>query len=179
MDFYIDFVTTYPFTSAITQFAVLGTLGEILATKLAGKKGFLTLYFVLSKALVWGILAVPIKIAFIGFEGFVAALVLNGLLPESVMEGFAFALTRSISMNLQFGPFLVLIHRALDNLVTRENNWKNIDKAFYSLLWFWIPAHTLTFSLPVEFQIGMAALWSFMLGLILAYFSRKKEGVEA
>jgi hypothetical protein len=82
-------------------------------------------------------------------------------------------------MNLQFGPFLVLIHRALDNLVTRENNWKNIDKAFYSLLWFWIPAHTLTFSLPVEFQIGMAALWSFMLGLILAYFSRKKEGVEA
>jgi len=75
MDFYIDFVTTYPFTSAITQFAVLGTLGEILATKLAGKKGFLTLYFVLSKALVWGILAVPIKIAFIGFEGFVARVV--------------------------------------------------------------------------------------------------------
>ncbi|AKI97444.1 hypothetical protein [Kosmotoga pacifica] len=177
MSLYIDFVTKYPFLSAIIQFAILGTLGEIVATKISGReklRGPSLLY----KALIWAFLAIPIKIAFIGFEGFVVALILHGLLPESASSGLWNAFSRSVTMNLQFGPFLVLLHRALDNLFSGESNWRNIDKSLYSLLWFWIPAHTVTFMLPREYQIGMAALWSFSLGLILSYFAKSKKGSE-
>ncbi|MBO8165837.1 MAG: hypothetical protein H0Z25_01290 [Kosmotoga sp.] len=179
MNFYLDFVKGYPFLSAIIQFAILGTIGEVVATRISGR-GKLRGMELLSKTFIWAFLAIPIKIAFIGFEGFVAALILHGLLPESAASGFLNALSRSVSMNLQFGPFLVILHRALDNLFTGKSNWANLDKSLYSLLWFWIPAHALTFSLPREYQIGMAALWSFSLGLILSYFakSRKEKGSE-
>jgi len=152
MNFYLDFVKGYPFLSAIIQFAILGTIGEVVATRISGR-GKLR-----------------------GME----LLSLHGLLPESAASGFLNALSRSVSMNLQFGPFLVILHRALDNLFTGKSNWANLDKSLYSLLWFWIPAHALTFSLPREYQIGMAALWSFSLGLILSYFakSRKEKGSE-
>jgi hypothetical protein len=34
-----------------------------------------------------------------------------------------------------------------------------------------IPAHTITFSLPADYQIRLAALWSLALGLILGLAS--------
>jgi hypothetical protein len=43
--------------------------------------------------------------------------------------------------------------------------WKIVG---FSLLWFWIPAQTVTFSLPPEFRILIAALLSICLGVILA-----------
>ncbi|MCB1224013.1 MAG: hypothetical protein KDK21_08795, partial [Mesotoga sp.] len=118
-------------------------------------------------------------IAFIGYQGFVSALVINGVLPSFFVENLLLnAFARSLSMNLQFGVFLVLFHRLLDNLVLQTVNWKNMDKALISLIWFWIPAHTLTFALPKDFQIGLAALWSFMLGLLLSLFSRSPQEVK-
>jgi uncharacterized membrane-anchored protein len=76
-------------------------------------------------------------------------------------------------MNLQFGLFLVIMHRVLDNLPEKQKNWKNLDKSMYSLLWFWIPAHTVTFMVPTDLRIGLAAIWSIALGLILGFFNRK------
>jgi hypothetical protein len=38
---------------------------------------------------------------------------------------------------------------------------------------FWIPAHTLTFILPADYQVLFAALLSIALGLILAFASLK------
>jgi hypothetical protein len=39
---------------------------------------------------------------------------------------------------------------------------------------FWIPAHTLTFLLPVEFQILFAAILGVVLGVILAFAAGAK-----
>ncbi|MCK4715818.1 MAG: hypothetical protein KAT54_03345, partial [Candidatus Marinimicrobia bacterium] len=91
---------------------------------------------------------------------------------EMNILGRAFAI--STTMNLQFGPFLVIMHRLLDNAITRNRNWDNIDKSLLSLLWFWVPAHTITFILPKPFQIGLAALWSVVLGIILGFYNRRK-----
>ena len=121
------------------------------------------------KMLEWAFLAVCIKYAFVGFNGFVDGLTAHGLLPELGPVGRAFAI--SAAMNLQFGPFLVIAHRLLDNAIARKNNWANLDKGMLSLLWFWIPAHTVTFILPKPFQIGLAALWSVVLGLILGFYN--------
>lgn len=173
MNLYIDFVKTFPIISAMIQFAILGTLGDMVSYWIIIKRIVLPykLNIVFFKMLEWAFLAVLIKYAFVGFNGFVESLITHNYLPNLNGLGKSFAI--STSMNLQFGPLLVLLHRLLDNLIARQNNWKNIDKGFYSLLWFWIPAHTITFILPKEFQIGLAALWSLALGIILGFYNRK------
>ena len=175
MEWYIVLVTAHPIYTAMLQFAVLGTLGDIASKLLVERRFFmpfgpLTAFF---KMLEWALLAVCIKYAFVGFNGFVDGLAAHGLLPQPGRFGRAFAI--SAAMNLQFGPFLVIAHRLLDNAIARKSNWSNIDKGLLSLLWFWIPAHTVTFILPKPFQIGLAALWSVVLGLILGFYNRENK----
>ena len=173
MNLYLDFVKAYPIISAMIQFAILGTLGDIVSFWIVRKRIFspYDLKTILLKMFEWALLAIFIKYDFVGFNGFVESLITHNYFPNLNGLGKSFAI--STSMNLQFGPLLVLLHRLLDNLIARQNNWKNIDKGFYSLLWFWIPAHTITFILPKEFQIGLAALWSLALGIILGFYNRK------
>ena len=164
---------------AIIQFAILGTLGEHVAAWVINKRVFLPFkpVTVLWKMVVWAILAVCIKYAFAGNKGFVAELVDHSLLSQLCGKSgnrILHAFTLSVMINFQFGIFLVLFHRVLDNLIAKVKNWQNLDKAIYSLIWFWIPAHTVTFSLPKVYQIGLAALWSVALGGILGFLKLKK-----
>jgi len=161
--------------SAMIQFAFLGTLGDMIAKWLQKGQLFMpySLVTLLLKMLEWAILAVCIKYAFVGFQGFVDGLVGHDMLPELGLFGRAFSV--SLTMNLQFGLLLVIFHRYLDNVIARESNWANLDKGMKSLVWFWIPAHTLTFMLDKPFQIGLAALWSVVLGIILGYFNRQTK----
>ena len=173
MEWYVSIVKAHPITSAMAQFAVLGTLGEVLSKWLGARRIFSPFgpRATLLRMLGWAALAVCIKYAFTGFLGFVDGLVSHGLLPELSAAGRAFAV--SLSMNLQFGPFLVIAHRLLDNAIDGRPNWANLDKGLLSLLWFWVPAHTVTFLLPPDFRIGLAALWSLALGVILGFYARK------
>lgn len=123
MDGYVSIVTRYPIATAMVQFAVLGTLGDVVAKWIIAKKihlpfGARTL---LLKMAEWALLAVCIKYAFVGFNGFVDGLVQHSLLPELRGVGRAFAV--SAFMNLQFGPFLVIAHRLLDNAIAGKANW--------------------------------------------------------
>lgn len=174
MQWYINMVKTYPILTAIVQFAILGTLGEVISRMMINKRSRypFTTGQTLWKMMVWSILAVCIKYAFVGINGFVEALIGHNLLPQMEPGGIPFAFAKSVLVNLQFGLFLVIFHRVLDNLALTHKNWRNLDKGMLSLLWFWIPAHTVTFSLPVDFQIGLAALWSVVLGFILGSFNR-------
>lgn len=177
MIFYVELVTAHPILMAMVQFALLGTLGDVIAKWIIERKLSkpFGLVILLQKFAEWAFLAVLIKYAFIGFNGFIDSLIKAEMLPELSKISRAFAI--STSMNLQFGPFLVLMHRLLDNLIARQQNWANIDKGFKSLLWFWIPAHTITFVLPKPFQIGLAALWSVALGIILGFYNRRATPV--
>ena len=173
MNWYIDLVVAHPILTAMIQFAVLGTLGDITSHWIVKRKIFSPYDFktLVLKVIEWSILAIMIKYAFIGFQGFVDTLIINDYLPP--LEGLGKSFAISTLMNLQFGMLLVIMHRLMDNLIAGKQNWKNLDKGFYSLLWFWIPAHTITFILPKEFQIGLAALWSLALGVILGFYNRK------
>lgn len=175
MQAYIDWVHSWPVLSAMIQFALLGTLGEIVS-KWIIQKNFrypFGIWLTLWKMLVWAMLAVGIKYAFKGFGGFLQVLIDAGMWPRFSEGGFGYALSLSALMNLQFGLTLVLLHRVLDNIPEKEKNWKNMDKSIYSLLWFWIPAHTVTFLMPDALRIGLAAVWSVALGLILGFYNRK------
>jgi hypothetical protein len=173
MNWYIETVKAYPIITAMIQFAILGTLGDTIAKWIIKGKifvpfGFLTLIL---KMVEWAILAVFIKYAFTGFQGFVDSLVEHKMLPVTNTFGHAFFV--STFTNLQFGPFLVIMHRLFDNIIARQRNWAYINKGMLSLLWFWIPAHTITFMLDKPFQIGLAALWSVVLGIILGFYNKE------
>jgi len=76
-----------------------------------------------------------------------------------------------------FGPWLVIGHRFLDNLLRFKIRVpkEGLKGALLTLIWFWIPAHTITFALPSDWQITLAAVWSFVLGLILSLFVKKQD----
>jgi hypothetical protein len=160
----------------MVQFAVLGTLGDMISKWVIEKRVYIPFTFpiLIWKMVEWAFLAILIKYAFVGFQGFVDGLNSHYLLPVSITEsgvGRAFAV--SFLMNAQFGLLLVILHRILDYLPVGKTSWTGIQKGFYSLFWFWIPAHTVTFSLPKPFQIGLAAVWSLVLGLLLGLFNKK------
>ncbi len=174
MNFYLEMVKNYPIGTAVVQFALLGTLGEYISQWIIKKKCYLpfSLPETIWKMIEWGILAILIKFAFVGYQGFIDNLIQQGFLPA--MDSFWRSFSLSVAMNLQFGFLLVIFHRVLDNLPKSDKNWDNLHKGIYSLIWFWIPAHTITFMLPKYFQIGLAAIWSVVLGIILGFFNRKK-----
>ena len=175
MNAYVELVKAYPLYTAMLQFAVLGTFGDVISKWMQQGRVFMPYkaQILILKMLEWAFLAITIKYAFVGFQGFVDSLVSHQLLPELGLFGRAFAV--SVAMNLQFGLLLVMLHRFLDNLIAQQSNWKNIDKGMWSLIWFWIPAHTVTFMLDKPYQIGLAAIWSVVLGIILGYYNREAK----
>ncbi len=175
MDWYVKFVENYPLLSSVVQFAILGTVGEILS-KVVSKQKIFGISVMIRKAIVWAALAVMIKYAFVGFFGFPDALVGAHLLPAAFKNVlFLKAFTVSAFTNLFFGPVMIYSHRFMDNVLMGTRNYSNMKGAIWTLVWFWIPAHTVTFSLPVNFQITLATVWSVVLGLILGYFSTKNS----
>jgi hypothetical protein len=170
MGAYVQWVTQNPILSAFVQFALLGPLGEIIAASLVAGRPALPCPWLrmLGKAAAWAVLGVVIKYGFVGTKGFTEALLAKGMLPEWFQAnavGHAFAV--SVFTNVFFGPQMMLFHRLEDNLILGGRGYAGMWKAIKTLLWFWVPAHTITFCLPAPFQIGLAALWGLVLGVIL------------
>lgn len=162
-------VQSHPLLSAACQFGLLGTLGELIAAGLRARRPTLpcTPLELLAKVGAWALLGLVIKAGFVGMRGFTRALLDHRLLPAFLGSGVGFAFALSTLTNLFFGPQMMLFHRMEDNLILRRRGFEGMAQALWTLLWFWVPAHTLTFSLPVDLQIGLAALWSVVLGVIL------------
>ena len=168
---YIFLVKEFPRWSAFIQFAFLGTLGELMVLTYRLQNWFpwhhQTLFL---KILAWGILGVFIKYGFVGMKGFVIAWVKQKFLSEKYLTGWRWALMVSLVTNIFFGPVMMFIHRLEDNLIVGEWNMTGLEYALLSLLWFWIPVHIITFLQKEEYQIGLAAIWSIVLGIILGIY---------
>ncbi len=166
---YIQWVSQNPLTSAAIQFAILGTLGEVLSSSIQKRKIALHCYSsqLLGKVAAWALLGIIIKYGFTGMKGFTQALLDHQLLPVFMNSGVGWAFAVSTLTNVFFGPQMMFFHRCEDNLILWRWELGGMTKAWWTLIWFWIPAHTVTFSLPIDFQIGLAALWSVVLGLIM------------
>lgn len=176
---YLRFVKDKPILSSFIQVMILGTIGEILSAQIAGtEKGFpFTTFQIMLKMIVWGILGISFKYAFIGFTGFISNLCENNLLPGIFYQpGNIFnALAISIVTNALFGPIMMLFHRWLDIIIMNQPmNWPSMIKAWWTLVYFWIIAHTITFSQKKHLQVGLAAVWAVILGVILGFFARMK-----
>jgi len=174
--------SAHPFAMGFVKFAFLATVGELIAIRLQKKRWQLPVG-VFARFIVWGLFGAAIALMFKIFAGGVGFVLANGILPG---EGIAIwsAFLTSLLMNLSFGIAFMSTHRVTDTIIvlacekkkiTVETIVANIDfKAFISFTvmkaipLFWIPAHTITFSLPGEYQIVVAAFLSIVLGILLS-----------
>lgn len=183
----------HPYLMGFAKFAVLATAGELLAVRLAKKEWALPSY-VWARFLIWGVIGVWITYMMKIFGAGVGALMQSGLLPcpqNALLHSFIKAFMISATMNLSFGPTFMALHKCSDTYLDLYASGKrhiSLANVIHKVDWekfasftlcktvplFWIPAHTLTFMLPAEYQVAMAAALSVALGIILN-LKRKKS----
>lgn len=177
MQAYADWVGKNLLLSAAIQFGILGTLGEIISLYIRRVRiqSMGNPFQILLKVIAWAILGIVIKYGFTGMKGFTDTLIEKGFLFRMEHGTLGWAFFMSLFTNLFFGPQMMLFHRVEENAIMMKWSFSGIKNAWFTLLWFWIPAHTLTFMLPQDYQIGLAALWSVALGVIMGVTSGKKK----
>jgi len=186
---------THPYIMGFVKFALLATMGELLALRLVQgdwKKPKGLFY----KGLIWGFLGMTIVLVFDLYAGGVAGSIKKGLLP-SLGGNLGFAFFTSSLLNLLFAPTFMAFHRITDTYIDLGEGKlsrilkvklseviKHIDWDGYvrfvvlkTIPFFWIPAHTMTFLLPAEYRVLAAAFLSVALGGILA-FAKKTKGLN-
>lgn len=177
----------HPFIMGFVKFALLATAGEIIAIRMSTGAWQKPVYFI-ARIVIWGLIGIWItymmKILFMGVGTALEA----GLIPGKALSEFWYKLIRafatSATMNLTFGPTFMAVHKCSDTyLALRAESGKKVSLAavidavdwkrfvsftlFKTVPIFWIPAHTITFMLPSEYQVMLAALLSVALGIIL------------
>jgi len=177
---YITAYNSNPILVSFIKFSLLATSGEMLVHRI--KKG---IYYnrefgVLPKMIIWGFLGVFIYLAFGIFSIGVSELFKTG--EYKLLNAFLI----SFFMNIIFAPVMMIIHHLTDLHIAGESGKFNIKtfsplallkSADWDKMWsfvykktipfFWIPAHTITFLLPVQYRTLFAALLSIALGLLL------------
>lgn len=202
--FYENFNKDHGFIMSFIKFALLATIGEMIGLRIKSGEYTFQGFGVLPRALVWGLLGITIKAAFIIFtSGTIDLLTFMGMdnVRNTYMGAFTaqkliIAFSISFMMNTIYAPLMMTTHKVTDTHILNTGGTLkglfstiNVDQILKQLNWdvqwnfvfkktipfFWYPAHTLTFMLPAEFQVLFAALLSIALGLILAIASIKSR----
>jgi hypothetical protein len=186
------------------KFAVLATLGEVIALRMRTGSFIQKNFGALPRAIVWGLFGIVISWAFVLFsKGTPALLTSLGWCDAELVfatAGFSWgklgvAFCVSVAMNTIFAPVFMSFHKVTDMHIARYNGSMrcflhpiDITCSFRELDWeklwsfvfkktipfFWYPAHTITFMLPSEWRVLFAALLSIALGILLAIDGKKK-----
>jgi len=186
---FLEATAAHPYCMGFFKFALLASMGELLAIRIT--TGVYTKPIgLLYKAFVWGFIGVVIVIIFRIFSVGVHGLLDTGLLPFK-NSTLSFAFFTSLLMNTTFAPTMMAFHRVTDTIIDNKYikktskishilekiDWNAFIKfvIFKTIPFFWIPAHTITFLLPSEYRVLMAAFLSIALGAILAFAKKKGE----
>ena len=181
---YVAFNRAHGMCTTFVKFALLATLGEVLAFRIRTGQYALRHFGLLPKAIVWGVLGLTVKLAFVVFAtGVPAFLEYMGLHGAAAslhgpigLETIAVALAVSAVMNLFYAPLMMLTHRITDiHIGMHQGSIRAlVSRIPVSQILFWIPAHTISFLLPPDYQTLFAAVLSVLLGLLLAFASSDK-----
>ena len=193
---FAELTLAHPYLMGFAKFAVLATIGELIAIRIVGGQ-WKTPPGLVYRSAVWGVLGMGIVLMFeIFFTGTTSALS-KGLLygGNSALKPIWLAVFTSAIMNLTFAPTFMAFHRFTDTAidmvcgegrkigdislaeVTNRIDWQGFVSfvVLKTIPFFWIPAHAVTFLLPPEYRILVAASLSIALGAILAYAKRKNK----
>ncbi|MBL6991252.1 MAG: hypothetical protein ISR65_15820 [Bacteriovoracaceae bacterium] len=184
---------SYPALMGFIKFAILATMGELLGRMMLTQKWTLFGINLWQRALVWGLLGMVFSYVFPLYSGGVDLLIKLERLPtpgSGPLQIVTIAFWKSTWINLLFAFPFMTFHRITDTLIDqnllfskwpfmeiwRQIDWDNMWKMVApTIVWFWIPAHTITFSLPPEYRILLAACLGIVLGLILSTLKTMKK----
>ena len=183
---------TQPYIMGFIKFALLATAGELIAAYIANGKIVIPCKILL-RFIIWGVIGVWITLMMNVFKTASAYMMVLDKLPGGT-NTWIFALYTSVLMNTTFGPTFMAVHKISDKMlelssqgekVSLKNAVKGVDWSTFvsftilkTVPFFWIPAHFITFLLPSEYQVIMAAALSIALGIILSVGNRKKKTQE-
>ena len=199
---YMQFNKEHGMIMSFLKFALLATLGEIIALRIKTGNYNEPGFGIIPRMIVWGFLGLAINLAFNIFaSGAPVFLAYMGLkdAPAAMNGSFSGlklldAFTISTTMNLIFAPVMMTFHKITDiHIIANGGTISGLLKPIpfgpilkginWDVMWnfifkktipfFWIPAHTITFLLPPEFRVLFAALLGIALGLILAIGGQK------
>jgi len=203
-NFYNSFNAEHGMVTSFIKFAVLATFGEIIGLRIRTGNYYQKGFGLLPRAIVWGVLGLTIKLAFVVFAtGTPAFLSYLGLKEAASAMHSSLSLMKvlvafsiSATMNIIYAPLMMTFHKITDTHIINNGgtlsgflrpikfgeiftnlNW-NVQWNFVfkkTIPFFWIPAHTITFLLPVEFQVLFAAILGIVLGVLLAIASQKSS----
>jgi len=188
---------THPYLMAFAKFSILATIGEMIGLRIKNGYYLNNEFGLIPRMLVWGILGVGIasamRIFAIGTPQLLESYGIDGVC-ESMKGGLSFkhilgAFSISVAMNCIFAPLFMTFHKITDthissfkgslvsiispielsNIITNLNwkvQWNFVFKK--TIPFFWIPAHTITFLLPPEYRVLMAASLGVALGILLS-----------
>lgn len=189
--------SAHPYLMAFLKFMILSSIGEMLGLRIKQGVYHYNGYGIIPRAIVWGILGVMIAVAMKIFSSGVPVMLeswgLDGMVTAMKGEtGWAKlidAFCISTAMNCFFAPMFMTLHKVTDthilncggkifSLITpikfgdilASLNWR-VQWSFVfkrTIPLFWIPAHTITFLLPADYQVLFAASLSIVLGLFLS-----------
>lgn len=178
-DLFITLTQAYPYPMGFAKIALLATFGECLRHRLT------TANWLPSKIalrfLVWGGFGLWFTAAFPFVDGGVKAISAGGLW----LSDNAFWMSLWMNALSGYGFFMMFIHYWIDTMLTNgfcwpwdvlgkpgTGRWSKI--IFISLIVFWVPAHTLTFSLPPALRVACAAYLAIALGIILSFAAKNR-----
>jgi len=204
LSFYKHFTHNSPMISSFVKFAILATMGEVIGLRIKTGDYYQKGFGIIPRAIVWGVIGLTIKMSFVIFAtgtpifleklGFTSAVkYISG--PLSINK-ILVAFSISTAMNLIYAPIMMTMHKITDIHILNNNgtlrgfftpikfgeiisnlNW-DVQYNFVfkkTIPFFWIPAHTITFLLPVDMQVLFAAILGIMLGVILAIASQMSK----
>lgn len=187
---FVDFTTVHAYLAGFVKFFILSTMGELLAIRIVDSNWIIPKGLVF-RSLIWGFLGMVIVLMFGIFSGGVTAAIAQGILPGRG-SSIIWAFLVSTTMNMTFGPIMMIFHRFTDTFIDmkyEKNNDISISSIAKRIEWdgffsfvvlktipfFWIPAHTIVFLLPPEYRVIAAAFLSIALGGILAFAKKKPQ----
>ena len=181
----------FPYIMGFFKFALLATFGEMLKHRLLSGKWYVSKLPV--RAVVWGFFGIIMTLAFGLFASGTSVLMSGNMwfgsnpkLDTGFWNTLIFAFSTSLLMNMIFAYPMMLGHEWFGQVIEKGKFIGGGDffaglnpKVWGSfipktIIYFWIPAHTVTFLLPPEFRVLVGALLSVALGFILTVKAVKK-----
>lgn len=189
---FIHLTNNHPYVMGLIKFAILASMGELLALRLANRTWQKPVGMVY-KVIVWGMIGVLITFMFSFYSAGISRMIEQNMIPE--WNGFSFrifaAFLTSVTMNLTFGIVFMAMHRMSDTFIEMRVSQKKLTLnqlittikwddfisfiVFKTIPFFWIPVQTVTFSLPAQYRVVMAAYLSIVLGVILVHANKRKR----
>lgn len=176
----------FPYPMGFLKVAFLATYGEMIKNR--GKTGSYGVDHFWTRFIVWGLYGLLFTYVFALFAKGVGALMGTKLwfgVPvtqqSTLWDRFLFAFSTSFWINLIFAYPMMLFHEWCNHVIDRQRFvgggqfLTEINKPFWgsfipkTIIFFWIPAHTVTFLLPGDYRVLMAAALSVALGFILTF----------